>query len=353
MSARTSNSSIFFGDDSTPTNKPVASRVLQPGGTGGSSRVFNADADPNVNTRTSTRIREPGGTGGKSSLFQPDLPVAHHNARKTPDPSPITSAPLQESRLSTKPIFPGGTGGKSSIFTDAPDPPTNVSVMTRSHPSSESTAVTVDSPCASGTVEPDSPASQEMARQESGDDPHKIDVSGRKVEPKHNVSQVALGGGYPDAEPPKRAPHRGNIRADYNQSHFTFGDDTGGEVVPEKKGRLTSRVLRPGGTGGGSQIEFCDDTQGKPVQEKQKSPVSSVKSQRPANGSQIVFGDDTNGGLTEKKSITSSRVLRPGGTGGSSQIAFGEYNVEDKQQTKTSSRVLRPGGTGGTSQITF
>lgn len=50
-------------------------------------------------------------------------------ARKTPDPSPITSAPLQESRLSTKPIFPGGTGGKSSIFTDAPDPPTNVSVM--------------------------------------------------------------------------------------------------------------------------------------------------------------------------------------------------------------------------------
>jgi hypothetical protein len=111
MSARTStplrlttgNSSIFFGDDSTPENKPrrpdvkLSTRVAQPGGTGGKSTAFDPptelppppqgiliwltaavkeEEESSTPVRPSTRIIKPGGTGGRSTVFEDEVTEA-------------------------------------------------------------------------------------------------------------------------------------------------------------------------------------------------------------------------------------------------------------------------------------
>lgn len=55
-----------------------------------------------------------------------------------------------------------------------------------------------------------------------------------------------------------------------NGSQIVFGDDTNGGLT-EKKSITSSRVLRPGGTGGSSQIAFGEYN----VEDKQQTKTSS------------------------------------------------------------------------------
>ena len=342
------NSSICFGDDSTPAPLKSSSRVNRPGGTGGESSVFSDDPVPE---RFTSRVIQPGGTGGKSSVFEEE-PSTQPRSNRPVQPSPLVDdgAPVQE-RVHTRVAQPGGTGGQSHVFDDAPidapkhisgerapapfaregenAPAETVSMSTRvlqpggtgGHSKVFSDDVEEElvrstrrinvNELSSNRLEDDEErrlaARKVFAQQRAGGGPSKVfgggdeeeensnkTISGRKVEPgRTNKSQVALGGGYPDAEPAKRTGRRGNIRSDYNSSQISFGDDTKGEpVAPKDANRTSSKVLRPGGTGGSSQIQFGDDTNGQEVD-------------HPPSGTR-----------------TSSRVLKPGGTGGSSQITF-------------------------------
>lgn len=385
-------SSVFDPDPAIPT-----SRGKESSGSGGKSTVFE---DGSMYTAPSGRGKESSGTGGKSTVFE-DEPV--HTAPSRPaQPNPLTEAPEAPVRLSTKPLQPGGTGGKSSVFVeDSLDEPQRTGGHRQPSPfaTAEDSSLPPTPPVRTSAkiLQPGGTGGASRVFDTSNDHHDKLNNlaspisdagslsgdegrrpvsvknthtgvfatekteeeenqtwSGRKVEAgRTNMSQVALGGGYPDAEPTNRNARRGNIRTDANQSQIMFGDDTGGAPVQERSSKTTSRVLRPGGTGGSSQIAFGDDTGGVPVQDRKAGTSSRVL--RPGGtggGSQITFGDDT-GGAPVQERLT--KVNRPGGTGGGSQISFAHDETirPPSEATKTSSRVLRPGGTGGTSQITF
>jgi len=407
MSARTSSSTIFFGDDTTEVRAKTGKAAARNPNATVASHIFGGAEEPEE-VKLTTRIREPGGTGGRSTLFDPD-PVQAPSQRSV-QPNPLTEPPEELIRLSTKPLQPGGTGGKSSVFHDDDDNEpaaalaapakgqrnpspfatddataeeaepvrTSAKILRPGGMGGVSNVFITDSPppppaptqqlgVSSPTSDTGSASGEENKKYTAkrfGGGPSQVFAStepeeeenhtwsGRKVEAgRTNMSQVALGGGYPDSEPQNRTARRGNIRADYNQSQIMFGDDTGGAPVQDRSNRTSSRVLRPGGTGGGSQIAFGDDTGGEPVSERKAG--TSTKILRPGGlggTSQITFGDDSGSG----PAVTASRVNRPGGTGGTSQINFAHDNPpEPTGPTKTSSRVLRPGGTGGASQITF
>jgi hypothetical protein len=407
--ARTANSasvSHIFGGGEQVDDVKLTTRIREPGGTGGKSSVFAGNNDDD-DVKITTRIREPGGTGGRSTLFDPD-PVKPTRERPV-QPNPLYEAAEEPVRLSTKPLQPGGTGGKSRVFDDdevLPSPPVSSNANSAGDARNAASPFATDnntpynpepvrtsakilqpggmggqshvfdstievlqqavsnldvaSPTSDGGSGDEKKPSTKRSVQNSqvfaaSEDEESQTWSGRKVEAgRTNMSQVALGGGYPDAEPTNRDARRGNIRTTYNQSQIMFGDDTGGAPVKEKAAKLSSRVLRPGGTGGGSQIAFGDDTGGEPVTERKAG--TSTKVLRPGGlggTSQITFGDDTSGAPADKSTVTSSKVNRPGGFGGSSQINFAHDAPAPSGPTKTSSRVLRPGGTGGTSQITF
>ncbi|KAI9225907.1 MAG: hypothetical protein DHS80DRAFT_33250 [Piptocephalis tieghemiana] len=349
-------SSIFGGDplpeDNRKESKKMTSRTNQPGGgTGGSSSLFgespdeatkdevvtnknNTSPDSSVTpswlsqdpsnsspspAKISTRIAQPGGTGGASSLFTdapPSPPAPSSGSFSSPAKGPatdplglsdssekVTPSGPEHVHTSARILQPGGTGGKSSIFgdsleTDATEEQLRKG-MRRMYVSkgAESTRSNGQQQCTSNSDE--SSSDEDTSDEESSGRSTRSTSSQRGRE---NDSQVAIAGDYPLEEPKPRSSRRGRIRTSANHSQIVMSDDLGGEENPNERNAVgkpstftkpSSRVLRPGGTGGSSQIVIGDD-----INEVQQSKGSSQP-----------------GGVH-----TSSRVLRPGGTGGTSQV---------------------------------
>lgn len=264
------NTHIQFGDDTNydgvDRTKPAATRVIHPGGTGGKSSIdfdnFDAPIRPNhsgrngaggstsidlsgessehdacsAKERLSSRILNPGGTGGKSRIVlggeTPDATSNGHNgtgessrAQKSGGSGGYSSAVFGDerpdhdpdaTRLTSRVLQPGGTGGASSIaFVDdgtGSSPPASLSGSTR---------------------------------------------GGVRADPGSNVfddSNDEAGSNCSGSPPRSR-------RNDNNTSIVAFGDDGGANPAEStRKNDTRFRVLQPGGTGGRSNIQFSGDS---------------------------------------------------------------------------------------------
>ncbi|RKP07792.1 hypothetical protein THASP1DRAFT_24108 [Thamnocephalis sphaerospora] len=307
-------SHIAFGDggDNDTSNAPLASRVLQPGGTGGRSNIAFGEEDihQHVNAPVASRVLHPGGTGGRSNISLGHDPSegaldssgtthVRRQGEKTnltvgEDPS-IPHAEPNSPKLSSRVLQPGGSGGRSQLSFD------------EEHVDGATSAMRVARPGASGS-------SSILLGGDPDDNQRTRATSSRVLHPGGTGGDSSItfgddGGSTASHSHPRNGRRLGD--APYNASSITLGDD-GGDIETSSKGRLSSRVLQPGGMGGKSNVTFGDD--GSSVDRAAAAcfflAISGV--------SRMSVSHDN----ASKKTTTSSRVLQPGGMGGKSSITF-------------------------------
>ncbi|KAI9136360.1 hypothetical protein BKA69DRAFT_174509 [Paraphysoderma sedebokerense] len=202
MNLRYEGSDIFSVGSDEPTQR-LSTRILRPGGTGGISSIVNSQAEVDTGKTASEAGHDNAAVNRQSHVMEDgDFALNGFSGRqinqKRYETSDIFNAPAEPTqRLSTRILRPGGTGGASSIINN---------VDFESHRE----AVKANHDHAT--------ANRESHFMEEGEQTPSI--TGKQI----------------------------------NQKRYETNDIFGSE--PESSQRLSTRILRPGGTGGQSSFDY-------------------------------------------------------------------------------------------------